>query len=158
MALRRTSLSRKTPPVRPSSALPVSWAPTARSVVSTRLRRAAERKNMKRNAPMPFPGATVDSITLFDRGNHAIDPTISYIERGGDAAKPAGTLRILTLPALFRGSGSALNGLIDQLQRADARTLPIDAGEIITTGAASEELRLTLPEGWKAQLPETINA
>jgi hypothetical protein len=113
---------------------------------------------LKHGAPMPFPGATVDSVILFDRANHTVDPAITYTEHGGDGAKPAGALHILTIPAMFRGAGPAFNSLVDELQRAGPRKLPIDDAEIITTGGSKEEVRLTLPAGWTAQLPTSLNA
>ncbi len=119
---------------------------------------SARLENIKRSAPKPFPGATVDSVILFDPNNRKVPPSIQFVLKGGDGAKPAGALSILTIPPGFRGSSTEYSSLVDELQRADKRQLPIDAAKILGAGSNREELRLTLPAGWTAQLPDAVNA
>jgi hypothetical protein len=114
--------------------------------------------NLKRGAPKPFPGATVDTVILFDPANHKVPANIQFVLKGGDGAKPAGPLSILSIPQSFRGGGAAFRNLVEDLQRADTRRLPIDASKVLGTGTTREELVLTLPQGWTAQLPESVNA
>ncbi len=119
---------------------------------------SARRASLKRHAPKPFPNATVDTVVMFDPHDRTAAPHIDYVERDGEGAKPAGSLSILELPPGFRGAEQAFTNTVNELQHADARRLPVDAAKILGSGATRRELRLTLPVGWTAQLPKTVNA
>jgi hypothetical protein len=119
---------------------------------------SARRASLKSRAPRPFADATVDTVIMFDPHDRSTAPHIDYVEHDGEGAKPAGSLSILSLPAGFRGAEQAFTNTVTELQHADPRRLPIDASSILGSGATRRELRLTLPAGWTAQLPKTVNA
>jgi hypothetical protein len=119
---------------------------------------SAHRANLKRSAPKPFPNATVDTMMIDVPANRDVTPTIEYVFRDGDGAKPAGPLSILTIPSGFRGSPTAFSNVIEALQRNGARKLPIDASRTLGQGTVRRELRLDLPPGWNAQLPDSVHA
>ena len=73
--------------------------------------------------------------------------------------KRAGGAAVLTLPPTFRGPGAGVTMTLRELSMADsARKYPIDASKVLTVGEHATDFRLTLPEGWKAQLPKGIVA
>ncbi|MGH7583252.1 MAG: DUF3857 domain-containing transglutaminase family protein [Gemmatimonadales bacterium] len=112
---------------------------------------------LKRIAPKPFPGMTVDTVIVLEQSDSVPSPTIRFVEHGGSGAKSAGQLSILSIPAMFRGPGAAVNNTIQELQR-DPRKLPIDASRVHGRGTGRAELHLTLPAGWTAQLPPAVTA
>lgn len=119
---------------------------------------SARRANLKRSAPRPFPGATVDSMILPDAANLAVPPTIEVDLSAGEGAKAAGPLMILSLPTIFRGPSQRFRSMPDELTRPGPRRLPIDASRVLGGFTTRRELRLTLPEGWTAQLPAPVSA
>jgi transglutaminase-like putative cysteine protease len=136
---------------------------TAEGPEATRLRAAfaepldsAGWANLKRGAPKPFPGATLDTVILFDATNRAVPPSIQFVLKDGEGTKPAGNLSILTIPPGFRGGGQSYATVAEELSKAEPRRLPIDAAKILGTGSSRRELTLTLPEGWTAQLPDSV--
>ena len=48
--------------------------------------------------------------------------------------------------------------IIAELESRGQRRFPIDVAEVIGPIASVSELRLTLPEGWRAQLPKNVSA
>lgn len=118
---------------------------------------SALRANFKRSAPRPFPGATVDTVIFFAGRDRTTPPVIEFVLRDGEGAKPAGTLMILSIPAVFRGLGPAFRSVMEELQRADKRRLPIDPARVAGTLGMRRELRLQLPVGWTAQLPPSVH-
>jgi transglutaminase-like putative cysteine protease len=119
---------------------------------------SARRASLKREAPRPFPDATVDTIIFPDGRDRTVPPAIEIALRNGEGAKPAGSLMILSIPANFSGSAQVYRRLVEELERADKRRLPIDAGRVVGPLTTRRELRLTLPAGWTAQLPAPVSA
>ncbi|MGH7523899.1 MAG: DUF3857 domain-containing transglutaminase family protein, partial [Gemmatimonadales bacterium] len=118
---------------------------------------SARRANLKRSAPRPFPGASVDSMILPDAANLTVHPTIEVDLSAGNGAKAAGPLMILSLPTIFQGASQRFRSVPDELTRAGPRRLPIDASRILGGFTTERELRLTLPAGWTAQLPAPVS-
>ncbi len=116
---------------------------------------SARLANMKKSFPSPFPGATVDSIIGFDGRDWTAKPEYHVVLHGGTAARAAGPVTILSLPSSLQGAGARFRGLLNALEKADPRTLPIDASRIIGTRSITET-RITLPDGWTAQLPKDV--
>lgn len=117
---------------------------------------SAELDNLRRRAPKPYPDMTVDTVSV-----HATGPTppgIDYVMSNGDGAKSAGQVMILTIPAMFRAPVSGFQNVIEVLKRDPTRDLPIDATKTLGVGTGQREFRLTLPEGWKATLPDSVIA
>jgi transglutaminase-like putative cysteine protease len=105
-----------------------------------------------------FPSGTADSVTVFDGRDPHAQARITAQFHGGEAFKRVGTVAILTVPAEFRGPGGTLGYALSQLPATGERTLPIDASLVVGAGTTTTELRLTLPAGWKAQLPKNVAA
>src|SRR5437667_115060 len=66
-----------------------------------------------------------------------------------------GGTRIFTLPTALPNFGSL--GLASQLERRKPRRFPIDIGAVIGPIESVAELRMTLPAGWKAELPPNVS-
>jgi transglutaminase-like putative cysteine protease len=119
---------------------------------------SAFRADMKRGAPKPFANAVVDTV-IFPDGNDWVNPlSLEVREHDGRGGQLSGTMMVLSIPSVFRGAGTGFRDIADRLQQDSVRTLPIDAEEVTTRVPSRRELRLTLPEGWAAQLPQSVSA
>lgn len=122
---------------------------------------SAGRAGMEKALGRIFPSGTTDSLKVFDGRDMKAVPQITAWIHGGEVFKRAGTVAIVSVPAEFQGLGQRIAYQLNQLNQLPAtqeRKLPIDAAAIIGPGTTSTELRITLPEGWKAQLPKPVVA
>jgi transglutaminase-like putative cysteine protease len=119
---------------------------------------SARRAALKQSFGQIFPNNTVDSLTTFNGRDPHAEPKITAVVRDGDGFKRVGTIAILTIPSVFRNGGTGLAQRLKQATTAGPRTLPIDASRVLGSSTTSSELRLLLPEGWKAQLPKGVTA
>lgn len=101
-----------------------------------------------------IPGATGDSLQLFDGRDLHATPRVSVLVRNGHAVTSAGSSRIFTLPIRTY----AVPRLVQSLQARGPRRNPIDVEKVSGPRVDREVLEVTLPEGWKAQLPKSVNA
>jgi transglutaminase-like putative cysteine protease len=104
-----------------------------------------------------FEGASGDSLVIFDGRDLRAEPKMSVAIRGGRAATSSGGTQIFTVPLPNYGS----QGLIKDLEARKARgprRFPIDVAAVIGPVETVHELRMRLPEGWKARLPESVTA
>lgn len=101
-----------------------------------------------------FDGSAGDSLQLFDGRDLAAEPKISVLIRHGKAASDAGGTEILTIPI----RSYAVPNVISALEARGKRMYPIDAEKVWGARTDLEELRLTLPAGWKAKLPPSDTA
>jgi hypothetical protein len=101
-----------------------------------------------------FEGSAGDSLQLFDGRDLAAEPKISILIRHGKAASNAGGTEILTIPIRTY----AVPNVISALEARGTRKYPIDAEKVWGPRTDMEELRLTLPVGWKAKLPPSDTA
>lgn len=104
-----------------------------------------------------YPGATGDSLVIFDGKDLKAKAQISMAVHGGQAAKVSGQSAILSLPPSF-SSMAALQTLATQLESGRPRLYPIDVESVIGPIVGVSELVLQLPEGWHADLPENVVA
>jgi hypothetical protein len=118
---------------------------------------SAGRAMMQQALGRVFPNGKVDSLITFDGRDPHAEARLTILVHGGDAFKRVGSVAILNVPSTFRGAGS-LEFMLSQLATRGERKLPIDASKVIGAGTTVTELRLTLPEGWKAELPKGISA
>jgi transglutaminase-like putative cysteine protease len=102
-----------------------------------------------------FDGARGDSLVTTPGKDLAVPPRISVIIRNGRAASMAGTSAILTNPF---GTMSEFAETASDLETAGPRRFPIDAQSLFGYGETHLELRVTLPDGWRAQLPSGVDA
>ena len=119
---------------------------------------SARRAAMRQTFGQIFPNNTVDSLVMFDGKDPRAEPKITAIVRDGEGFKRVGTVAILNVPGMFRASGAGQAQRLKQSTTNAPRTLPIEAARVFGSGTTSSELRLTLPEGWKAQLPKGVAA
>ncbi len=95
-----------------------------------------------------YPGATGDSLVLFDGKDLKAKPQITMAIHCGQAAKVSGQTAILSLPPSF-GSMVGLQTLAAQLESGKHRVYPIDAASVIGPVVGVSELVLQLPDGWR---------
>lgn len=104
-----------------------------------------------------FEGAQGDSLRIFDGRDLAARPSVSLAIRGGKALTSSGGMHIFNLPI----AGFASPDLIASLEARKAREprrFPIDVGAVIGPVQTVSELRVTLPAGWSARLPDDVEA
>jgi transglutaminase-like putative cysteine protease len=104
-----------------------------------------------------YPGATGDSLVIFDGKDLKAKPEITMAIHGGQAAKVSGQSAILSLPPSCN-SMAGLQTLATQLESGKPRVYPIDVESVIGPIVGVSELVLELPEGWHADLPGNVVA
>ena len=104
-----------------------------------------------------YPGATGDSLVVFDGKDLKANTEITMAIHGGQAAKVSGQSAILNLPPSF-SSMAGLQTLATQLESGKPRVYPIDAERVIGPIVGVSELVLELPDGWSADLPDSVTA
>ena len=102
-----------------------------------------------------YPGASGDSLRVFDGRDLTATPSVSITIRNAPAVSSSGNARILTLPASMPSFVSL--GIATQLEQRKPRRFPIDVGDVIGPIETLAELRVTLPDGWHAHLPASLN-
>jgi len=102
-----------------------------------------------------FDDAAGDSLQLFDGKDLAATPRVSVRVKRGRAATPTGDLMILKLPV---NSMQAFGKMASELEARPPRRFPIDAEDVLGGDVALTELRITLPDGWRARLPKSVSA
>jgi transglutaminase-like putative cysteine protease len=118
---------------------------------------SARQANMEKFMGRTFPNGKADSVVVFDGRNPKVEARVTAHIYDGEAFKRVGSVGIMAVPGQLRGNGATMVYLMSQLSSAE-RKLPIDAERILGTGRVVTELQLTLPEGWKAQLPAAVDA
>jgi hypothetical protein len=103
-----------------------------------------------------FPTADADSLELFDGQDLSVTPRIAVRIVGGHAARTSGNTKILQLP-FFGGMGEML-GAASTLTEQGPRKYPIDAAAVTGADVLEQEIRLKLPAGWHAELPQDVLA
>ena len=102
-----------------------------------------------------FEGAKGDTLIVFDGKDFSAAPSITLRLSGGRAATPSGDMLILKLPHRSMASFSAL---AEQLEQRPKRRYPIEAENVTGATVADNQIELTLPTGWRARLPKSIDA
>lgn len=101
-----------------------------------------------------FDGSAGDSLQLFDGRDLSAEPKISVLIKHGKAASDAGGTEILTIPL----TNFAVTNLISALEARGARKYPISSEKVWGPRTEVQDLKLTLPAGWKAKLPANDSA
>ena len=115
---------------------------------------AQERAEIARNlADGEFDGATGDSLQLFDGHDLTAPARISVVIRNAKATTNTGGSDIMTLPLVQ----AVTPRLVGEVEAHVPRKFPIDAGRIFGPEEHVSELRVTLPEGWRARLPAGVS-
>lgn len=102
-----------------------------------------------------FDGATGDSLVAFNGKDLSAEPKLSLKIKGGRAASASGSTLIFTPPF---GSMSGFTNIATELETREKRRFPIDAEQVMGWETSVSELRLTLPDGYRAQLPKGVTA
>ena len=114
-----------------------------------------ERERLARTiASGAVEGATGDSLELFDGRDLRAAARVSVALRNGRMASASGDTHILTLPVDHFGSPE----VIAELEAAGPRRYPINAEAVFGPRVWSSELRVELPEGWRARVPDGVRA
>ena len=103
-----------------------------------------------------FAGATGDSVTLFDGRDLQAKPLVTVAVHDAPVLSSSGSTRFFTLPSVVSSSSSVGTGLASQLERRKPRRFPINITAVVGPIELSSELRMTLPPGWKAELPPNV--
>jgi transglutaminase-like putative cysteine protease len=103
-----------------------------------------------------YPGAEADSLQIFDGRDLSVEPRVALRISRGVAVRPTGvgTTVILSLPL------SSMRGMADAagaLEAQGPRRFPIDAAKVVGPMALVTEIDLTLPAGWRVQLPPEVD-
>ncbi len=101
-----------------------------------------------------FEGAQGDSVEFFDGRDLSATPRVGVSLRTTRAVQSAGGTHILTLPL----RAYAAPGLVTDLETRGPRRYPIDIAAVIGPSEETSELRLRLPDGWRARLPRNVAA
>jgi hypothetical protein len=145
------------------------FAGSTLAMMSHALTDSAARASLTRGmARAFFANAKGDTLIVPDSTVDASDTlAVRSIElrfHGGEGAKQAGSLMLLQIPVQLRTTARTFAGYVDRLEdpsSGDAqipRRLPIDGGKLPGVIPLITQVSITLPEGWKAQLPKNINA
>jgi hypothetical protein len=126
-----------------------------RGAFSSPLDSSARERVERKVASGFFPGATGDSLVGFDGKDLQAPAKLSLLIHGGQATQQSGDLVFLTLPF---GNMERLGSLVSELKSEGERVFPIDARAVIGPYTNVEEIRVTLPDGWHARLPESVHA
>jgi hypothetical protein len=99
-------------------------------------------------------GALGDSLQVFDGRDFAAEPRLRvWIDAERAARRQGSTGWVLPVPLTTLGSPT----LLAQLRRErDGRRYPIDVSAVVGPFTSVTRLDLTLPEGWTAELPGSV--
>ena len=100
-----------------------------------------------------LPGATGDSLEAFDGRDLQAQARVALVVHQDHALTRSGDREVLTLP-LPNVAGSGLAAALASDRRR--RRFPIDVAKIFGPRLTTQELRLTLPVGWSADLPPSL--
>src|SRR5256885_12900420 len=110
-----------------------------------------ERERLTRTvANLVFPGASGDSLEMFDGRDLNAQPRVAFVVRGAQVTSKSGTSDILTVPLHNYG---AVKALATELGGLGPRKFPIEVAAVSGPHLAVAELQLTLPQGWRGALP-----
>ncbi len=116
---------------------------------------ASERMQLARAlANSVFEGAQGDSAEIFNGRDLTATPRVAVSLRSSRALQSAGGTHILTLPL----RAYAAPGLVSELETRGPRRYPIDVEAVIGPVEEVSELRVRLPDGWRARLPQDVTA
>lgn len=133
-----------------------AWA--LRGVVATALDTVRRGPAIRAMAASYLPEAVVDSFVAFDGRDFRQPATLRVVLRDGRGARPAGPVWLLHLPGPLRQLSATAAATARELDAQPRRMLPIDAARVIGRRRNDVEYRVTLPDGWRVQLPADVVA
>jgi len=99
-------------------------------------------------------GSTGDSLMLFEGRDLNAVPRYSVLIHGGKMFTDAGGTLILDLPI----ANFSQTRTVSSLEARGPRKMPISSTKVWGPDEYVQELRLTLPAGWRAKLPANVQA
>ncbi|HUO52371.1 MAG TPA: DUF3857 and transglutaminase domain-containing protein, partial [Gemmatimonadaceae bacterium] len=99
-------------------------------------------------------GSRGDSLKLFEGRDLTAKPEVSVLIRGGKMFTDNGGTLLLDIPI----ANFSLTRTLSSLEERGPRKEPISSDKVWGPDEAVQELRLTLPAGWKAKLPPNVSA
>ena len=102
-----------------------------------------------------FEDADADSLKVFNGKDMTVTPFINIVITRAQAATTTGGTLILSAPST---GSAAFHRLIERLTSAPKRQFPIDALKVFGRQVSTTEVRITLPNGWVAKLPPSVEA
>ena len=113
-----------------------------------------QRANMTRNlANRVFDGAVGDSLELFDGRDLLAPARIAIAVHDAKATNHSGTSDVLTLPFGVVVSSAT----VAHVAARRPRHYHIDASLVFGVVTGVSDFRVTLPEGWRARLPDSVH-
>lgn len=102
--------------------------------------------------------ATADSLKGFNGKDFEVSPALSYVVRADNVLTSVGDARLFTLNPTLRGPARSLRNAARELESRPTRLFPVDAGKVLGMIESVTDVRITLPEGWTAELPKSVSA
>jgi transglutaminase-like putative cysteine protease len=127
-----------------------------RATMRTPLDSTRRAEFMRQMAGNLYPDAQGDSLVVFDGKDLSATPRIAVHFHGGQAVTRSGASAILNLGAT--GGAAPFGRMADELAAEGPRRMAIDAKQVVGPLTVVGELRITLPDGWKARLPANDSA
>lgn len=121
---------------------------------------STRRSNMQKAlAQRLFPTeSSADSLTGFDGKDFSQPAVLTYVVTGNNVLKTVGSSKLFSMNTGFKGPARSYKNLVRDLEARKTRVFPIDASRILGMVATETDLRITLPEGWTAELPKNVMA
>ena len=126
-----------------------------RSVFMNKYDSTAKARFARGFAGRMVPGASGDSLVLFDGKDFSAKPEIRLRITKLKALTKSGDTELLTLP--FSPPESMAN-TASQVEAMPPRRFPIDASRVIGHSSGITDLRIALPPGWRVRLPASVTA
>lgn len=134
----------------------VAWA--LRAAFAAPLDSARRASGLRGMSGTYLPESTADSLVSFNGLDFSEEARLRVWLRDGRGARPAGPVWLLHLPPAFRQLAGSAAATARELDAQPRRQLPIDAARVIGGRSNEVEYRVTLPDGWSAQLPPPVVA
>lgn len=121
---------------------------------------SARRVNLEKAlAQRLFPTeSSADSLVGFNGKDFSQPTVLTYKVSAKNVLKPVGSSRLFSMNVGFKGPARGYKNLVRDLEARTSRAFPIDASRILGMVATETDLRITLPEGWTAELPKNVSA
>ena len=102
-----------------------------------------------------YPESEGDSLTTSDELDQGGTFKVRFNTRQGRAAQLAGPVAILALP--FLRAQTDVKPLVAEIRAHIPRKYPIDVAQVGAGGVGTVRFNITLPSGWRAQLPGNVS-
>jgi hypothetical protein len=132
-----------------------AWA--MRAAFSQPLDSARRATGLRSIATSYLPESSADSLQVFNGLDFTQPARVQAVLSNGRGARPAGPVWLLHLPLAYRQVAASASNTARELSALPERKMPIDASRVIGARIMQVEYRVTLPEGWRAQLPAAVS-